>query len=106
MEAMFGFLYTFLVKYLIPFIFAIGLIMFLYGSVNYFVIGPGEEPKKEEGRMQLLWAFILFGVGLLIYALVAGLVWLGNYVVTLGDHVEVGEEQRLQRVPDVPVQNN
>ena len=108
-----GFLYTFLTVYLIPFIFAIGLIMFLYGSINYFVIGPGEEPKREEGRIELLWSFLLFLLGLFLYGIIMGIIWLGAAYLNLVDgdgdgagRIESGQETRLQRVPDVPVGNN
>ncbi len=111
-----GYVFTFFTVYLIPFIFAIGLIMFLYGCINYFVIGPGEEPKREEGREQLLWSFLLFLLGLAIYGIVMGFIWLGSAysgLVTNSDldgdgeaGINVREEVRLQRVPDVPTTNN
>lgn len=106
MTAVFGFIYTLLVKYAIPFLFAIGLIHFLYGAINYFIIGPGEEPVKEEGRIQILWAFILFSVGILIYACVAAFVWVGGVVSNVGQGVDSGEELRIQLVPNVPTENN
>lgn len=80
--------------------------MFLYGCVNYFVIGPGEEPTREAGRLQLLWTLIAFLLGLAIYAVVALVIWLGSVTSGTITDVEVGEEVRLQRVPDVPLRNN
>lgn len=104
--AFFGFLYALILQYLIPFIVALGVIMFLYGCINYFVIGPGEEPTREEGRHQLLWALIAFLLGLAIYAALATLGWIGGWTTSLYSDVNVGEETRLQQVPDVPLENN
>ena len=101
-----GYTYVFLINYLIPFIFAIGLIMMLYASINYFIIGPGEEPKREEGRIGLLWSFLFFLIGIGIYALIALFMWLGQTVTNIGSGVETGETIRLQQVPDVPRTND
>ena len=106
MEVSFGLIYAFFIKYLIPFIFAIGLIMLLYGSINYFIIGPGEEPKRDEGRQQLLWAFILFLTGLLFYAAVIGAIALASFATSLGQDVDTGKETRFQDVPNVPLIND
>ena len=110
------FLYGLFVLYAIPFVFALGLIMLLYGCLNYFVLGlGGDEDKSEEGRGQLLWAFLLFALGLIAYAFIYGLTWFLAEIqeraqdAGTGDSsgsVRIEEETRLQRVPDVPQRNN
>ena len=101
-----GYAYVFLVQYFVPLIFAIGLIIFFYSCINYYIIGPGEEPKREEGRKQMLWAFLIFLIGMVIYGIVAVIIWFGTLTANINSDIEAGEEVRLQRVPDVPRENN
>ncbi len=89
-------------QYLVPFIFAIGLIHFFFAIVKYFIIGPTEEPVREEGRHYFIKATVFFILGLIIYLAVAGMVWL----VSLSGSLDVQNDQRLQRIPDVPTRNN
>lgn len=50
----------------VPIIFTLVFIVFIWGVVNYFFIHGGEEGKREEGRLFILWGIIgmvvLFGV--------------------------------------------
>lgn len=106
MSEIFSFVHTLLTVYLIPFVLAIGVIYLIFGIVNYFIIGPGEEPKREEGRHQLLWTFLFFLAGLLLFALVSGMASLVNWASSTVEEVNVSEETRVQRVPNVPKRNN
>jgi len=42
----------------IPIIFTLAFIVFIWGVVNYFFIHGGEESKREEGRIFILWGII------------------------------------------------
>ncbi|MHB8709983.1 MAG: hypothetical protein ACYC6X_00285 [Minisyncoccota bacterium] len=42
----------------VPIIFTLVFIIFIWGVVNYFFIHGGEEGKREEGRTFILWGVI------------------------------------------------
>lgn len=88
--------------YLAPFIFAVGLVLFLYGVINYFIIGPGyDEERREMGRQLLLWTLFLFLLGLILY-LVAS--WLFDLSQKIDERVDVESERSVNilSVPNAP----
>ncbi|MDP1689857.1 MAG: hypothetical protein Q8L52_01495 [bacterium] len=42
----------------VPVIFALAFLVFVYGVVNYFFLGTGEEKKREEGKQFVLWGVV------------------------------------------------
>ena len=42
----------------VPVIFALAFLVFVYGVVNYFFFHPGDEKKREEGRAFVLWGLL------------------------------------------------
>jgi hypothetical protein len=42
----------------VPVIFALAFLVFVWGVVNYFFLHGGEEAKREEGRSFILWGLI------------------------------------------------
>lgn len=91
--------------YLAPFIFALGLILFVYGIINYYIIGPGfEEGRREQGRQNLLWATLLFFIGLVVFLLAS---WLFDFFENLDERVDtdIEREEGLLKVPNVPLGN-
>jgi len=62
----------------VPVIFALSFLVFVWGVVNYFFLHGGEEAKREEGRMFILWGLI----GLVVLFSVWGFV--GILLSTLG----------------------
>ena len=74
--------------------------MFLYGIFNYYFMGPGDEERREIGRQSLLWANLLVIVALLIYMIFAGISWLGGFAGNA--NIDVSEETKIQRIPNVP----
>lgn len=117
----FGYGVALLQLYVVPFIFAIALIYLIYGVIQYFLIGPSEEPVREEGRQSFIKAFIWCLGGALLYALIAGVISLQNSFSNLsGEGVrervedsvdgDIGpgrrySDERVQPVPNVPRQN-
>ncbi|MAZ56902.1 hypothetical protein CL653_03860 [bacterium] len=96
----FSYLNVFILQYLVPFIFAIGLIFFFYAIVYYFIIGPGEEPMREDGRVYFIKANVWFFVGLAIYLIVAGL---NSFVAWIAElPIDADSEQGVLKVPDTP----
>ena len=53
----------------IPLIFALALVMFIWGVVQY-VINTSEEAKKEKGRQFMLWGIIALAVMVSVWGLV------------------------------------
>jgi len=54
----------------VPTIFAFAFAAFVWGVVNYFFLHGGEEGKREEGRMFIMWGII----GMVVLFSVWGLV--------------------------------
>ena len=53
----------------IPLIFALALVMFIWGVVQ-FVINSDEEAKKEKGRQFMIWGIIALTVMVSVWGLV------------------------------------
>lgn len=56
---------------LIPLIFAVALLFFLYGIFNYFIIGKNQADKKAEGKSYLIWSIAGFVLMVSIWGIVA-----------------------------------
>jgi hypothetical protein len=54
----------------IPLIFAIAMVMFIWGVVNFFIINADEEAKREQGRQFMIWGIIALAVMLSVWGLV------------------------------------
>jgi hypothetical protein len=55
---------------LIPLIFAVALLVFIWGMFTYFILGGGDEGKREQGKSLMLWAIIGFVLMIIIFAIV------------------------------------
>lgn len=106
----FALIYIFFQKYAIPFIFAIGLLYFLYGCIEYFIIGKGgDEERSQHGRELFLKSIAWLSLALLLFAIVALIGWLGTLSFTAPTSptspqggVNVNQNDRLLEVPNVP----
>lgn len=98
----FTLLQVFILDYIVPFIFAIGLIFFIYAVIRYFIQGPGDESAREAGRIDFIKALVWFVAGLLLYGVVVGLISLVGWFTAVG--VTTDSETRLQNVPNTPQQ--
>ncbi len=54
----------------IPLIFAIAMVMFVWGAVKFFIIGGGEEEKRAQGKQFMLWGIIALAVMISVWGLV------------------------------------
>jgi len=113
MQDLFGLIYIFLHKYLAPFLFVIGLLFFVYGCIEYFIIGKGgDEGRAQHGRELLLRSISWFVVAIIVYLIVASLGWLGSFFqnpsgsgLTPRAGVNVEQNERTLTVPNVPREN-
>jgi hypothetical protein len=55
---------------IIPFIFAVAVVMFIWGVVKYFIINADEEKKRAEGKQFMLWGIIALAVMISVWGLV------------------------------------
>lgn len=53
---------VFINKYLIPFIWAIAFIVFIWGVYTYFIAGGADEEKRSQGKQLVMWSVIAFVV--------------------------------------------
>ncbi|MDO8566904.1 MAG: hypothetical protein Q7R58_01990 [bacterium] len=66
---------------LVPVLFAIAFIVFLYGAFKTFIVGANDAEVKEQGKNLMLWGLIGFFVMVSIWGLVnilTGSVSFGN----------------------------
>ena len=53
---------VFIDNYLVPLLFAIAFIVFIFGIFQYFILGGADEEKRSKGRSLMLWGMIGFFV--------------------------------------------
>src|SRR6185369_11066636 len=54
----------------IPLIFALAVVMFAWGAVNFFIINADEENKRAQGRQFMIWGIIALFVMVSVWGLV------------------------------------
>lgn len=55
---------------IVPVLFAIAFIVFLYGVADAYILHPGNEEKRKEGHRIILWGVIGFVVMVSLWGLV------------------------------------
>ena len=55
---------------LVPLVFALAFLLFLWGVFKFFFWGGGDETKREEGKQLMLWAVIGFVLMVSIWGIV------------------------------------
>ena len=83
-----------LVDIIIPVLFALALLLFVWGVINYFILGAGDEGKRETGRSYMLYAII----GLVAITAVWGIVNLLTEILGVDSD---SQDQTITR-PGVP----
>ncbi len=51
---------TFINNVLIPFVFALALLIFIWGMFRFFILGGDNEDERAKGKQLILWAVIGF----------------------------------------------
>jgi hypothetical protein len=65
-----GYLLSLMTKFLIPIIFAIGIIAFFWGIIQYVINGDNES-KRKEGRDFIIWGFAALFVMFAVWGIIA-----------------------------------
>ena len=113
----FALVYIFLFNYLSPFLFVIGLMFFIYGCIEYFIVGlGGDEGRAAHGRDLLLRSINWFVVALLVYGIIAFLGWIGTVSnsasgslspgIESNNGVNINRSEGLLGVPNTPKGND
>ena len=82
LESIFGYLICMITESIIPLLFAVAILGFVYGVVQYFIIGANEEAKRSQGKQFIIWGVIAFAVRVSVWSLVGilgGTFGLGGY---------------------------
>ncbi len=61
---------TFINTTLVPLVFAIAFIVFLYGVYRFFILGGDNDEKRAEGRQYIMYGVIGFAVMVSVWGLV------------------------------------
>jgi hypothetical protein len=65
-----GFITCVIDSSIIPLIFTIAVVMFIWGVVQYFIINADEEAKRAQGKQFMIWGVIALAVMLSVWGLV------------------------------------
>jgi hypothetical protein len=57
-------------KSVIPFLFALAVLMFIWGAIKFFIINSDEEAKREQGKQFMIWGIIALAVMVSVWGLV------------------------------------
>ncbi|MCC7160389.1 hypothetical protein IT399_01525 [Candidatus Nomurabacteria bacterium] len=55
---------------IIPLIFALATLMFIWGAVNFFIINADDESKRTQGKQFMIWGIVSLAVMLSVWGLV------------------------------------
>ena len=80
---------------LVPLVFALAFLAFIWGALRYFVWGASDEGKREEGRNLMLWGIIGFVLMVSVWGIV-------NFVA---EGIGFGGNEEIQDIPNVPFDN-
>ena len=56
---------------LVPLVFSLAFIVFLWGIFNFFIAGGADEEKREKGKQFMVWGLIGFFVMVSVWGIVA-----------------------------------
>ena len=87
---------TFINGTLIPLIFGLALLMFIWGIFKAFILGGSDEDKQKEGKQLMLYSIIGFVVMVSIWGIV-------NLIASGFGFSSSGS---IQNIPDIPTGQN
>ncbi len=65
-----GFVTCIIQNSVIPLMFALAIAFFIWGLIQYLILGAGEEAKRTQGRQHMIWGIIALAVMLGVWSLV------------------------------------
>ena len=70
LQAYLGYIVCIINSAIIPLLFAVAVIMFVWGVIKFFIINSDEEAKRAQGKQYMVWGIIGLAVMLSIWGLV------------------------------------
>lgn len=55
---------------LVPILFALAFIVFIYGIFQYFILGGANEEKRDTGKQLMVWGFVGFFIMVSVWGIV------------------------------------
>ena len=87
---------TFINNVLIPLVFAIALLVFLWGMFQFFILGGHSDDGKEKGKSLMLYAV----VGFVLMVSIFGIVNL------IANGLGFSDDEEIQNIPNAPTTNS
>jgi hypothetical protein len=81
---------------LIPLVFGLALLMFIWGVFKAFILGGSDEEKQKEGKQLMLYAIIGFVVMVSIWGIVN----------LIANGLGFSTDAKIQNIPDIPTGQN
>ena len=91
----FGNIVVFINDVLVPLVFAIAFLVFIWGVFQYFILGAGDETKRDNGKQLMLYGIIGFVVMVSVWGIVN--------VVSQGLGLD---EENIRTIPNVRLEND
>jgi hypothetical protein len=91
----FGKITQFINDVLIPLVFAIALLVFIWGAFQYFILGGHNEEKQKEGRGLMMYAIIGFVLMVSIFGIVN----------LIANGLGFSKQENIENIPNVPTNN-
>ncbi len=67
---LFSFATCLIVRSFIPIMFAVAIVAFVWGVIQFFIFGAAEEAKREKGKQFIVWGIVALAVMLSVLGLV------------------------------------
>lgn len=80
---------------LVPLVFAVAFLVFIWGVFNFFILGGGDEEKQSKGKSLMLYAIVGFVLMISIWG-----------IVNLLAGGLFDDTETIQNIPNVPSRNN
>ena len=61
-----GYLYF---SIILPVLFTVGFVVFIWGSFQYFIAGGHDEEAKEKSKSLMVYGLLLFGLMVILYGI-------------------------------------
>ena len=86
---------TFMNGVLVPFVFAIAFLVFIWGMFKTFILGGSDETKQSEGKQLMMYAIVGFVIMVSLWG-----------IVNLVANGFGFQGQTVQNIPDLPAGQN
>ena len=80
---------------LIPLVFAVALLMFIWGMFKFFILGGDDEENRGKGKQLMLYSI----AGFVLMVSIFGIVNL------IANGLGFSDEENIQNIPNVPTSN-